>query len=285
MLRDARMKKMLVGVVVIAALAGCASDKKDAAGNGTTPPTQAASTTTTVPEPLRVLVTNDDGVGADGIDALVQGLRKLPNTEITVVAPAQNQSGAADKTTPGALTAMDAKTKSGYTAKSVSGYPADTIVWAIDQKGIAERPHVVLSGINYGQNLGTPGVDTSGTIGAARAAGRRGIPALASSQGLGSPPDFPSGVKAVLAWLEEHRAELLAHDTSSTAPAPVTNINIPTCKTGTARPVVKVPVADYANPLDPSDCTTPFPNPKNDVDGFVHGYIVETDNLALQPKS
>jgi 5'-nucleotidase len=278
------MKKVLVAVVVIVALAGCGSDKKDATNKDATPSTEAATTTTTVPKPLRVLVTNDDGVGADGIDALVQALRELPNTEVTVVAPAKNHSGAGGKTTPGALAAADAKTKSGYPAKAVAGYPADTVIWAIDQHGIPEQPHVVLSGINYGQNLGT-GIDTSGTIGAARAAGQRGIPALASSQGLGSPPDFPSGVKAVVAWLEEHRAELLARDTSSNAPEPVTNINIPTCKTGTARAVVNVPVANYANPLDPSDCTTPFPNPKNDVDGFVHGYIVQTDNLPLQPKS
>ena len=53
------------------------------------------------PPTLRVLVTNDDGVAAPGIDALVQGLRKLDRVEVTVVAPADNKSGTSDMTTPG----------------------------------------------------------------------------------------------------------------------------------------------------------------------------------------
>ena len=47
------------------------------------------------------MVTNDDGVTAPGIDAVVQGLRTLPHTEVTVVAPATNQSGTGGKTTTG----------------------------------------------------------------------------------------------------------------------------------------------------------------------------------------
>jgi 5'-nucleotidase len=271
-----------LGAICVAAalLVGCGSDKKDAGEAAST--TVAPTTTTTVAEPLRVLVTNDDGVGADGIDALVESLRKLPNTEVTVVAPAKNQSGSGGKTTPGALTATDAKTKSGYAAKAVDGFPADSVIWALDQDGISERPHVVLSGINEGQNVGLL-VDISGTVGAARAAATRGIPALASSQGLAEPLDYPSGVKAVLTWLEEHRAELLARDTASTKPATVTNMNIPTCPTGTPKPAIKVPADTTGAAMGTVDCTTPYENPKHDIDGFVHGYVVQTDNLPLQP--
>ena len=50
--------------------------------------------------PLRILVTNDDGVKAPGIDVLVEALRKVQGVEVTVVAPAENQSGASDHATP-----------------------------------------------------------------------------------------------------------------------------------------------------------------------------------------
>ena len=61
------------------------------------PPAGAAKKPTTI----TVLVTNDDGVSAPGIDALVQALRTSKNTKVVVVAPATNQSGSGGKTTPG----------------------------------------------------------------------------------------------------------------------------------------------------------------------------------------
>jgi 5'-nucleotidase len=206
----------------------------------------------------------------------VQALRALPATDVTVVAPATNQSGTGGKTTGGTLTAVDAKTASGYAAKAVRGYPADTIVWAIDQHSIADKPDVVLSGVNNGQNIGKL-IDLSGTIGAARAAAQRGIPAVALSAGFGSPPDYTDGAKSAITWLNAHRAALLAAGVSGS----VTNINVPTCPSGTPHPVVVVPVAGpNENPTAPVDCTTPLPSaPTSDVNGFVHGYIVETDNL------
>ena len=162
------------------------------------------------PEPIRILVTNDDGYGADGIDAVVEGLRTIQNVEVTVVAPLANQSGTGGTTTAGALTATDVTTKSGYKAKAVAGFPADTIIWAIDQKGIDFMPDLVISGINAGQNMG-PVVDLSGTVGAARAAVARGIPALAASQGLGDPPqNFAAGRQQVLDWLEANMAAIEA---------------------------------------------------------------------------
>ena len=63
--------------------------------------------------------------------------------------------------------------------------------------------------------------------------------------------------------------------------ASVTNLNVPTCPTGSPKPIVFVPVAPKsANPFAPVNCVTPAPAPTNDVDGFVHGYVVETDDLS-----
>src|SRR5580704_6571283 len=99
-----------VGLVAVIAcvgtVAGCSAAKT------ATPPTATPLADRT----LTVLVTNDDGVGAPGIDAVVNGLRALSHTQVTVVAPATNQSGTGSKTTPGTLTATKAKTASGYPA-------------------------------------------------------------------------------------------------------------------------------------------------------------------------
>jgi 5'-nucleotidase len=273
-----------VVVVAVVVATGCGDD--DGGDNDEAAPTIAQPvTTTTVPETLRVLVTNDDGFDAPGIDAIVEALRVLPNTEVTVVAPATERSGSGGKSSEGTLTAKDDKTRSGYPVKAVDGFPADTIIWAFDQENVATRPHLVVSGINSVQNLGAL-LDLSGTVGAARAAATRGIPALAVSQGVAEPPDYPSGVEVALAWLADHRAELLARDTSSTEPATVTNLNIPTCARGEPRPVVEVPAdTTGANPLVAVDCVTPYPDPKTDVDAFIHGYITQTSNLALTPRS
>jgi 5'-nucleotidase len=283
------VRKALLAIAVIAMtgmlLVGCSSSSKKSSTTDTTAGAGATSTTVAAAQTLRILVTNDDGVGAPGISALVEQLRALPNTEVTVVAPAKNQSGTGGKTTKGALTAAAAKTAGGFPAHAVNGFPADTIVWSTDQGNIAETPHLVVSGINFGQNLGGL-ADISGTVGAARAAADRGIPAVAVSAGLGDKPDYADAAKTVVNWLGEHRAELLARDLKSKTPASVTNINVPTCPKGAPRPepaiVPAAPNTDHA--LDTPDCVTPFTNPKTDIEAFIHGYIAQTTNLPSKIK-
>lgn len=278
-------------VALVATAAGCGSDdesKADAKDQATSTAssttaaggssTTAAGSVNTRPPPeesdpskeaLRILVSNDDGIGAKGIDALVMALRMLPNTEVTVVAPKDNQSGTGSKTTEGEVAVAEATTISGYNGTAVSGYPSDAVIYALDKGGMPTRPHVVITGINEGANIG-PLVNISGTVGAARAAAQRGIPALASSQGLATEPDYPSGVKYVLEWLAEHRAALL----DGTAPVTVTSLNIPTCASGSIRGVVEVPTAADAGgrELFTSNCESTTPAPTDDVDGFSNGY-------------
>jgi 5'-nucleotidase len=231
----------------------------------------AACFTATHPLPLQILVTNDDGVAAAGIDAVVEGLRVLPGVEVTVVAPAENQSGTGDKTTPGGVTGESAQTASGYAATKVNGYPADSVLYALNVLG--ENPDLVVSGINNGQNIG-PFVGLSGTVGAARTAGRRGIPALATSQGFGTTPDFPSGVDAVLEWVADFRLGRAGPPFDVVA-----NLNIPTCTAGSIRGTVEVPVATALNgrPINPSNCTSTVTTFADDVDAFINGYITLSD--------
>lgn len=280
---------LLCGVTLLAGSA-CSNDDNTATNSRSTAPSSStvpdpsgpSSPTTTsssaghvADETLRIMVTNDDGVAAAGIAAVVDALRAQPNTEVSVIAPASQQSGSGPKTTPGPLEANESKTANGVTAMAVDGFPADTVIWALDQGGLAQRPHLVVSGVNEGQNLG-PVLNVSGTIGAARAAAARGIPALAASQGMGSPPSYEVAVRYVTDWVAAHRDALLR----GTEPVAVTNINAPTCGTGTVRGLVDVPFA-----TDPAgrnvlaaniDCATDQPAGADDVGAFNVGFVTES---------
>ena len=220
------------------------------------------------PVPITVLVTNDDGVTAPGIDALVQALRGAKNTKVVVVAPATNQTNTGGATTPGTLPTAPATTASGYAATAVQGYPADTVTAALDQLGV--KPNVVMSGINAGQNYG-PITALSGTIGAARMAARRGIPAVAFSQQAGNAPQFADTGKLAVAWLAKHRAALAKKP--KTAPTTIESYNVPNCPSGRSRGVLMVATAT-ALPATPVtvDCTATGPKPTTDFDAFNEGY-------------
>lgn len=257
------------------ALAGCGGrDDAAPASTAASATTLAETTTTTAPEPFTVLVTNDDGVAAPGIDALVEALRLDDTIEVVVVAPASNQSGTGDRTTAEGADASVSSTASGYPAVAVEGFPADAVQHALAVVFAGTRPDLVISGINEGQNLG-PVVDLSGTVGAARTAARAGIPALAVSQGRapdGVEPDYGSGVEHALDWLEENRGRL--------EPGAFQNMNVPTCPVGEVRGVVEVASATeelLADALAVADCTATLVEPADDVAAFNAGFVTVTE--------
>jgi len=157
----------------------------------------------------------------------------------------------------------------------VKGYPADTITWAIDQHGISFRPDLVVSGINFGQNIG-PLAGESGTVGAARAAVARGIPALAASQGVdnGLTADFAEGVTEVDAWIKRHRTELVEHSYGHAVPA--ANLNVPTCAGGVVRGPAMAPLATSLTGINVRtvNCASTQTSFSNDVNAFINGYAV-----------
>lgn len=207
---------------MLAASCGGSDDDGSAApdATSTTAPTTTAATTTSEAvagdgEPLRILVTNDDSYEAEGIDALVEGLLTLDAIEVEVVAPLDEQSGQGGRSTVGDLEVTDVELASGYEARAVDGFPADSVRVAVDELGI--EPDLVVSGINSGQNLG-PLVDVSGTVGAARAAVARDIPALATCQGIGDDFDYDEAVPLIVAWVEDRRDDLASGDAPSRWP-------------------------------------------------------------------
>lgn len=265
---------VFVSIVCLFALGGslgCSTDDEASEPTGGGEETTTTAAAATDPDLPTVLVTNDDGVGSDGIDALVNALEDRGDVEVVVVAPLENQSGSGGRTTDGELVVTDTETISGHPAKAVDGFPADSVVWALGEGGV--EPDLVVSGINDGQNVG-PLVDISGTVGAARQAVQLGVPALATSQGLGEPADFPSGVEATMAWLDDHIDAVVAGELGTDG---IISINIPTCTTGEIQGTVEVPVAvNSTADLTKVDCTSEV-EPTDDVTAFVNGWTSVTE--------
>jgi 5'-nucleotidase len=256
-----------------ASLAACSDDGGDEASDTTEADAAADETTTTaaVAEPLQILVTNDDGYDAEGIDTLVEALRELPDVEITVVAPLTQQSGQGGKSTNGELSVTEVATASGYEATAVEGFPADSVRVALDEQGV--EADVVIAGINEGQNLG-PLVDISGTVGAARAAVARGIPALATSQGSGDAFDYEAAVPFIVDWVEEHRDDLVDGE----ATVEVHSMNIPSCDEGEIQGLAEIEPdlgGDPSGALVEQDCTTGLAveDAATDVEAFNNGWV------------
>ena len=143
---------------------------------------------------LTILLTNDDGYLSPGIRAMRQALLDQGH-EVLMVAPAENQSGSSASISPDGITVTD----HGLNVWSVEGRPADAVRFGLGQLMADQPPDLVISGINFGQNVGAD-VMISGTVGAATTAVRLGIPAIAISASIDfkeAGEAFPSTLKAM----------------------------------------------------------------------------------------
>lgn len=121
-----------------------------------------------------ILITNDDGIHAEGLHALVEGLAGLGTLSIS--APSRERSAAAQSLTLRQPIICERRSENKW---SVEGTPADAVIVAL-HKLLPEPPDLVVSGINRGANMGE-NVYYSGTVGAAREATIHNIPAIAIS--------------------------------------------------------------------------------------------------------
>lgn len=137
---------------------------------------------------MNLLITNDDGVQAPGLLALVQSLKPLG--EVTVLAPDRNWSASGHvKTMHRPLRAFPTRLADGTEAVATDGAPSDCVALAL--LGLVESPiDLVVSGVNPSANVGHD-VTYSGTVTAAMEAAIAGVPALAVS--LDVPEDHPEG--------------------------------------------------------------------------------------------
>ncbi|MBJ7539650.1 5'/3'-nucleotidase SurE [Marinomonas transparens] len=160
---------------------------------------------------MRILIANDDGIDAIGIQTLARYLEE--EYEILVVAPDRNRSGASNSLT---LTRPLQPTKVAEHQYRVDGTPTDCVNLALS--GVIDGPvDVVVSGINHGPNLGDD-VIYSGTVAAAMEARHLGRPALAVS--LVGDQHFDTAARVVI--------QLLKDSHTLTLPAGILlNINVP----------------------------------------------------------
>jgi 5'-nucleotidase len=133
---------------------------------------------------MRVLITNDDGIAATGLQELRRALVAVPGLEVSVVAPDSNRSATARSiTTRSPLWVEEVQFDDGNSGFACDGTPVDCVRFA-ELGLIGERPELIVSGINHGANLGDD-ITYSGTVAAALEGIVLGIPAIAISQQSG----------------------------------------------------------------------------------------------------
>ena len=130
---------------------------------------------------MRVLLTNDDGLAAPGLQALRRELLKVDGVELDVIAPDSNRSATARSiTTRSPLWVDEIRFDDGTVGYATDGTPVDCVRFAA--LGLIEfEPELIVSGINHGSNLGDD-ITYSGTVAAALEGIVLGIPAIAVSQ-------------------------------------------------------------------------------------------------------
>jgi len=139
-----------------------------------------------------ILLTNDDGINAPGISALFKSIE--PMGDITVVAPDTERSAVGHAITLSDPLRVEKVNKRGkFFGYAVSGTPADCVkiaVWAL----LEEKPDIVISGINLGNNTGIS-IIYSGTVSAATEGMILEIPSIAISLAAYKKPDFSYAAK------------------------------------------------------------------------------------------
>jgi 5'-nucleotidase len=162
-----------------------------------------------------ILLSNDDGVHAEGLNALARALASI--AEVFVAAPEREQSASSHRIT---LAGPLRHRELGGNVHAIDGTPADCVYVALNREGLLpRRPDVVVSGINHGFNLGMD-VIYSGTVAAAREGALRGLRAMAISAEPGA--DFSRVASHATGLI----SRLLTLDTPLGAPV-LMNVNYP----------------------------------------------------------
>lgn len=163
---------------------------------------------------MKILITNDDGINAPGIRLLAEWAKKLG--EVTVVAPKVEQSAmshAIDFMHPQEIKKVDFI--DGVTAYSMSSTPADCVRFGV--LGLDEKFDLVLSGINYGVNVGQD-IVYSGTVAAIFEAARMGVNGIAFST-------FPHSQNEAAKYFDMVYDYIVSRNLFSETP--IYNVNIP----------------------------------------------------------
>jgi 5'-nucleotidase len=177
---------------------------------------------------VKILLTNDDGIQATGLNALRRALLDTSGVELAVIAPDANRSASARSiTTRAPLWVEEIEFGDGTTGFATDGTPVDCVRFAaLGLLGF--EPELIVSGINHGANLGDD-ITYSGTVAAALEGAVLGVPAIAvSQQSMSREMDFRFGREFVFDGIARFTAQLIerlpAHPIS---PGTLLNINCP----------------------------------------------------------
>ncbi len=162
---------------------------------------------------MKILVSNDDGYLAPGINILVSHLKKI--ADVVVVAPDKNKSGSSSSLS---LNKGITVNKINPILYSVGGTPTDCVHIALTGL-IPFKPDMVISGINDGANMGDDTI-YSGTVGAAMEGFLLGIPSIAVSMGSSEPKYFETAAKVILDIIDKHSKQTHKNAT-------LLNVNVP----------------------------------------------------------
>lgn len=162
---------------------------------------------------MKILVSNDDGYLATGINALIDALETI--ADVTVVAPDRNRSAASSSLTVHSPLRV---TKYGDKRYNVDGTPSDCVHLALTGF-LDEEPDLVVSGINHGANLGDD-VIYSGTVAAALEGRFLGLPTIAVSLAGERMTHFETAGRVVVDMISKLEAALLSPDV-------ILNVNVP----------------------------------------------------------
>jgi 5'-nucleotidase len=197
-----------------------------------------------------IILTNDDGIDAPGMQALLQAVEPLQRqTPVAIVAPQQQQSGCGHQVTTATPIAIEAR---GENRWAVAGTPVDCTRLAISH--LYPQVTWVLSGINAGGNLGAD-IYISGTVAAVREAALHRVGAIAISHYRNGkrPYDWENAAR----WTSKILADLM----QSPVPAGTYwNVNLPHLEPDAADPEI----------IFCSTCTQPLPNRFQKIDQRYH---------------
>jgi 5'-nucleotidase len=171
---------------------------------------------------MRILVTNDDGINAPGLESCARIANELSD-DVWILAPEFDQSGVAHSLSlndPLRLRRLDDK------RFAVRGTPTDCVIMAVRHVMKEKRPDLVISGVNRGQNLAED-VTYSGTVAGAMEGTILGIPSIALSQCFGP----ATRENPTYATAEAHAPKLISRLLKEGIPSGVLlNINFPDCR-------------------------------------------------------
>ena len=166
--------------------------------------------------PLKILVSNDDGADAPGIAALADALSHVGT--VTVAAPFQNRSGVSHGMTFSGPIKVQKTLRKGMTWYAIDALPATCVRLGLEAL-LPEKPDIVVSGINRGENTGLVAF-YSATVACAREASFHGIPSIAFSLESSPAMDYTAAADFIVSIVREVKKRGLKRGT-------FLNVNIP----------------------------------------------------------